>query len=362
MNILFTSDLSGMGGGETSLINLCSVLQKKNKIIVLCAVEGKLITLLKKKGIKTYILDYRNKLKLAKNILKIRKIVKDERIKIIHSNDPLTSIIMHYAVVGLNVNTYWTCHGQWYDFKGIKKRLIKYSNKHIFCVSTAVKNSLIRMGFDRVSVTYLGIPIEKYENASSSRLREKYNISNKTILIACIGRFQPIKGQLKLVQALDKLIKKNYNIACLLVGGCIFNNDEESKYLNVVEDFVTSNGLSESIFFLGERDDVPNILKEIDILVVPSDNESFGMIAIEALSAGTPVLSTPNDGVSEILEYKNEYIASRNDAQGLQQLIENYLSNKKNKSLASQFCERRKKDFEICLIAQKYMSIFSRGV
>ena len=58
---------------------------------------------------------------------------------------------------------------------------------------------------------------------------------------------------------------------------------------------------------MGERDDIPSVLKEIDYLVIPSDNESFGMIAIEALAAGTMVISTPNDGVSEILSYDEHF-------------------------------------------------------
>ena len=62
--------------------------------------------------------------------------------------------------------------------------------------------------------------------------------------------------------------------------------------------------MERNVIFLGERQDIPAILKEIDCLVIPSDNESFGMIAVEALAAGTPVLSTPNDGVSEILKLR----------------------------------------------------------
>ena len=106
MNILFTSDLSGMGGGETSLVNLSAVLKKDNNISVLCNTNGRLNDILKSNGIQVYELNYRDKKKLIKNLLFIRKLAKNKNIQIIHSNDPLTSIIMHYAVIGLKVKTF----------------------------------------------------------------------------------------------------------------------------------------------------------------------------------------------------------------------------------------------------------------
>lgn len=326
MNILFTSDLSGMGGGETSLVYLSNVLKKDNNISVLCNTVGRLNDTLRNDGIPVYEINYRNKKCLLKNLILIRRLVKSKEIQIIHSNDPLTSVIMHYAVIGLKVKTFWTCHGQWYDFKGLKKILIKKSNSHIFCVSTKVKESLDRMGFENTSVSYLGIPMERYENAQSANLRNELDIPAKNTLMACIGRFQPIKGQLKLVEALNCVIREEANVTCLLVGGCVFGAKEDENYYNKVKKYVRDNSLDKNIIFLGERQDIPSILKEIDCLIIPSDNESFGMVAIEALAAGTPVLSTPNDGVSEILNYDKRFIAASNDAKGLYLLINSYIN------------------------------------
>lgn len=326
MNILFTSDLSGMGGGETSLVNLSNVLKQDNNISVLCNTSGRLNDILRNNGIPVHEINYRNKKSLLKNLISIRKLVKSKEIQIIHSNDPLTSIIMHYAVIGLKVRTFWTCHGQWYDFKGLKKFLIKRSNFHIFCVSTKVKESLDRMGFKNTSVSYLGIPIEKYKNAKPTDLRNELGIPTNNMLIACIGRFQPIKGQLKLVEAVNSLIKERCDITCLLVGGCVFGTKEDEDYYNKVRKYVHDKILDKNVIFLGERQDIPSILKEIDCLIVPSDNESFGMVAIEALAAGTHVLSTPNDGVSEILNYDQRFIAASNDAKGLYLLINSFIN------------------------------------
>lgn len=359
MNILFTSDLSGMGGGETSLINICNVLKENNRITVICGCSGTLVEILNNLGIKTYIVEYRNKLKLVQNMSTIRRIIIKEHIEVIHNNDPLTSVIFYYSTIGIKRKNYWTCHGQWYNFGFIKIILIKRANSHIFCVSTKVEESLKSMGFKRTSVTYLGIPLFKYENAESSHLRKEFSINDNEFLIGAIGRFQKIKGQLKLVEAVQMLVREKENITCLLIGGCVYNNNEEIEYLTEIKDYVNKHNLNDKVLFIGERSDIPNIMHELNLLVVPSYNESFGMVAIEALASGLPVVSTPNDGVSEILDYHKDFVAETNDAIGLQKVIASYMSSIKTQEFAHVFANQKKSTYDINTIAKKYMNIFS---
>lgn len=358
MNILFTSDLSGLGGGETSLVNLSTVLKKNNNIYVLCAEEGRLNAVLRENQIPVFVLNYRDKGKLFLNILKIRCLAKKYDIDIIHSNDPLTSIIMHYAVTGMNVRTFWTCHGQWYNFKGIRKVLIKRANKYVFCVSTKVQESLQKMGFRNTMVSYLGIPLEKYQNAVPTRIREELGLPADEKMIACVARFQPIKGQLKLAKAMNKLIREGYSITCLLIGGCIFGNKEDEEYYEKVKKYIFDNGLENRVIIMGERRDIPAILKEIDCLIIPSDNESFGMVAIEAMASKTPVLSTPNDGVSELLLFNPKYISKENSSESLTELMKQFFANLNDVDETLEFCEKRSRDFEISVIAERYMRVF----
>ncbi len=361
MNILFTSDLSGMGGGETSLTNLCQVMKKENNVCVVCDCDGKLVTILKQMGVDVIVLNYRNKKKLIVNLFKLRSIIKNKKINIIHSNDPITSIIFKVAALGTKSDNFWTCHGQWYDFSFIKKLLIRWSNRHVFCVSSKVQENLTRMGFKYTSVTYLGIPLEKYEYAESSKLRQELRLNSKDYLIATIGRFQRIKGQLKLVQAVESLIRNDPNLILLLIGGCIYNNQEEKEYFEEIKDYISNKGLQENIFFVGERSDIPNIMHEIDLLVIPSDNESFGMVAIEALASGLPVLSTPNDGVSEILMYHKNMLAPSNDPDGLHFVIQSYLNSREIQEAIYKYEMKRKKDFDIQVVAKKYVDIFTKN-
>ncbi len=93
MNILFTSDLSGMGGGETSLVNLSAVLKKDNNISVLCNTNGRLNDILRSNGIQVYELNYRDKKKLIKKSFIYKKAGKKKIYKLfivmIHSRQSL---------------------------------------------------------------------------------------------------------------------------------------------------------------------------------------------------------------------------------------------------------------------------------
>lgn len=356
MVILFTSDLSGMGGGETSLLNLCKRFNENRsyRVLVMCTKPGRLTDELSKIGIMPIIYDYKSKIKFLKTLFFLHGLIKQYNIECIHSNDPTTSIIFFLSSIGLNTKNFWTCHGQWYKFSRIKAFLLKHANNHIFCVSTSVKTNLSKMNIKNTEVSYLGIDLKDY-----FPIKPYYEKNNNDVFVFfVIGRFQKIKGQLKAVKAFEKLREINNNFVVHFIGGCIFDDEQDVEYFNIVKEYISNNGLSDILFLDGERADLEKILRKADAVVVPSDNESFGMMAIEALAAGVPVLSTPNDGVSEILEYNSEFIAPTNDSDGLFLLLKEFMLNIDIRKRASEYCRERSKDFDIDKIYLKYEAAF----
>ena len=73
MNIVFTSDLSGLGGGEVGIIYLVEELSKENECLVICRTEGSLSESLHRLGITTAIVDYKDKKHLIAALLSLRK-------------------------------------------------------------------------------------------------------------------------------------------------------------------------------------------------------------------------------------------------------------------------------------------------
>lgn len=327
MNLVFTSDLSGLGGGEVGLVYLVEELAKSHQCLIVCKTEGKLVDVLKEKQISVLVCDYKNKEKLISTLMYLRKRMKQFKPDAIFSNDPTTSILMKIATARMDCNNYWICHGQWYKFGYGKKLLLKHSNSKIICVSNAVKRNLEEQGFNQLETIYLGAPLNRFNLKTSLSFRKELGIELGVPLVITVARFQEIKGQKRGVEVAELLQKHNIPFVYAFIGGSVFGNDSDAAYEDEVKRLAKDKDLfNKRVFFVGERDDVANIMREADLLIIPSENESFGVVAIEALAAGLPIVSTPNDGVVEILENDKRFIAASRDPQDLFYLAQNLLS------------------------------------
>ena len=119
--------------------------------------------------------------------------------------------------------------------------------------------------------------------------------------IGIVGQITPRKGHLELIRNLAPLFHSQLPHARLLVvGAALFNND--ALYLDKLKSEVVRLGLEKHVLFLGVRD-VPTVMKALNVLVLNSSNEPFGLVLTEAMATGTPVVAAAVDGVPEIIEH-----------------------------------------------------------
>jgi glycosyltransferase involved in cell wall biosynthesis len=119
-----------------------------------------------------------------------------------------------------------------------------------------------------------------------------------------VARFQAIKGQMNLLDALEIMVKQDRDVDPLVVfvGGVMEPaSPDVLAYKANVEVRASQPELSHYVQFLGHRDDVPLLMRAADVIVSPSEFESFSMIIIEAMAVGTPVVATAAGGPREIL-------------------------------------------------------------
>ena len=328
MNILFTSDLSGMGGGETSLLHIMKYLnQAEHNVILLCRTEGNLTKYTRESGITTYVIDYKSKKEMISR--EIVDIIKRHEIGIIHSNELSSAILFGIEnwIYHLKIQNVCTCHGQWYKLSNIRKSAIRKLVDHIFCVSKAVENNLNNQGIVNTSVSYLGVPDQIYSKNnrfSAEKKAELYNCNESDFVIITIGRFQVIKGQLKGVQAIEQSLNTHPNINYYLIGDTIFGDQKDYEYKEEVINYINNHRLSEHIHLMGERRDIPKLLSTCDLVMITSDNESFGMVAIEAIESGCPIISTPCDGPKEIFGGDGDILTEENTVLSLTHSICKY--------------------------------------
>lgn len=115
-------------------------------------------------------------------------------------------------------------------------------------------------------------------------------------MIGVFSRIAAWKGQHVVIEALAHLP----GVSCLIAGSALFGEDD---YRRRLEDDVRRLGLSDRVFFLGQRQDVPALMHVVDVVVHPSvDPEPFGLTVVEAMLVGTPVIATEIGACADILD------------------------------------------------------------
>lgn len=371
MNILYISELPNLGGGETSLLNTLIEFKKSKygiRCFLMCFEEGKLSEEARKNGINVIIYNLKKQIKNGKLIdvfNSIHNILKENLIEIVQSNEWWTSIAVGFISRSyfLKCRTIWMCHGQWYKFNYAKRLMINLFVNNIIAVSKAVEKNLYLNNIKNKKIyqIYLGVDIEKFAEGNSEKIRNEFQISLDTKLFAVIGRFQEIKGQDLVVNAIKELENDNLKYKIMFVGDSIFNYKKDDLYKKNILNYVNENNLNDKVIFTGVRTDISDILHGIDGLIVPSINESLGMVVLEAFAAGCLVISTPCDGPSETIDNMKTGILLRDrSVKSLVSVLRKYFNNEINIDKIKENERIEIKKYGIEKICDKYMEVYNR--
>ena len=148
---------------------------------------------------------------------------------------------------------------------------------------------------EKTVVIHNFIDSSKYECAESIR-DQLY--AGEGPLLAYVGALHPIKGIEYLLEAIPVLLQSFPTLHLLIVG-----SEKEPGWENSLKYSAEQLGIRKHVKFLGQREDIPQIMNSIDLLIVPSLEEPFGFVNIEAGAAGTAVLAARTGGIPEIITH-----------------------------------------------------------
>jgi glycosyltransferase involved in cell wall biosynthesis len=193
----------------------------------------------------------------------------------------------------------------------------------VICNSRATEAS-VKSLFPQVPSQVVYAPVSNSAHVRVPRQDDSSQESSPVVIIQ-VSRMEKWKGHGMMLQALDRL-KDLPDWVCWVVGGA--QNDTESSYEQSLRRLAMSLGVSDRVHFLGSRDDVPALLTEADVFCQPNISpEPFGIVFIEALQAGIPVVSSKLGGAMEIIDSDCGVLVPAGEpeplASALRDLIEN---------------------------------------
>jgi glycosyltransferase involved in cell wall biosynthesis len=144
---------------------------------------------------------------------------------------------------------------------------------------------------------YIGIDAQKFSRDypdEIANVKKELNFTDDEKIIGFVGALAPQKGLVYLIEAVEKLRDAYPKIKCLLIG-----EGEQEAFL---KEMIRQKQLQNQFIFLGQRYDIPVLLKIIDVFVLPSLWEGLPQVVLEAMAAGCPVVATNVCGTPEIIE------------------------------------------------------------
>ncbi|GBF35373.1 glycosyl transferase group 1 [Desulfocucumis palustris] len=296
------------GGAERHILNLATAMDPQRVAITVCCLfADPFVKVARDVGINALAIPMRHKMDLS-IITKLRDVIKKEEIDIVHTHGVRANLVGRVAakLAGRDtvVTTVHSLLAQ--DYPGMFSRLanmfIERASRglttHFIAVSGGLQKALLQQGIPekKITVIYNGLNPEDFiAKLPLGTWRVNMGIEPDVSLVAIIGRLHPVKGHRIFLRAAAEILKNRPEVRFVVVG-CGPERDRLEEYANLL-------GISEAVLFTGFVDNVADILPNLNLLVIPSLWEGFGLTALEAMVAGVPVVATSVGGLPEVVEH-----------------------------------------------------------
>lgn len=311
VGVLLVNTVPYVGGAERSLLTLMVRLDSERYRPYLVTTErGMLSEQAHKLGIPVILrsfpwLSRRRPWKYASSIRSLVGAMRDQRIGLVHTNCDRSLGHVNWACRWAGVpyvSHVRDCVRGWF----MPQHLAALNRaRRVIANSEALARVCVENGVtaDLIEVIYSPVDVARFREARTDAgraLRAASTIDQDAFVIGLVGQVQDIKGHEELVQAAPTVLAQVPSAHFVIVGSAF--TDTSKSFLIHLQRSIHGLGLSGRFHFLGFRDDIPAVMRALDLLVAPSRSEAFGRVVVEGLAAGLPVIGAKVGGIPEIIE------------------------------------------------------------
>lgn len=323
MRVLFVNHTGAVSGAERSLLDLLDALPPRVEPIVACP-DGELARAVREKSIplspipatalslRLRALETPRQIgELIRASAALRALCRNGSIDLIHANTTRAGLMVALGrnracpptVVHVRDCLPRTRLGLW------ARRIIDRGADIILANSAYTAASFaFEAGRTPIRTVYNAVDLTRFDPAKIpvADARRGLGFSLDVPLLAVVGQITPWKGQADAIRILEKIRGCGLRAELLLVGGVKFAHRatryDNEAYEASLHELVSYLKLEGSVHFLGQRDDIPTVMRALDVLLVPSWEEPFGRSIVEAMAMTTPVVATELGGPAEIID------------------------------------------------------------
>jgi glycosyltransferase involved in cell wall biosynthesis len=246
--------------------------------------------------------------------------------------------------------------------QNIKETLSKFNAT--IAISKNIAEEYIKLGVPANKIIKIpnGVNIKKIQSMkiNEKKIRKKYNLPDKKIILS-VGRYLNVKGFDLIPQIIANLLKLRKNFIWVLIGKDSHKVSALTKKLGVEEYFIPISPIKTSTFFEVPPDELIKLYKLSYIFVHPTKMEAFGIVSIEAMAAGLPVVATDALGCSELVKQSNSgLISPPGDPEKMAININKLLENKEIYHQLSINALKCAQKFDWNVIAQIYCDTYKK--
>lgn len=309
--VVFINDVGTWGGAEKILYHVLKNIGSQKEIFQPCVIlgsEGLLADRIRQLSLPVYVEpipeNSRNFVSLIKWGVKVSQIARMLKPDLIYINTLRSIIFTSSFLKLLRKPVVWHEHNIQPSFirRTVLNLLALWLPNRIIAVSQAVADpywDIIRK--HKIQVIHNALDLSDFSREFPKDIRKEFNIPDKDSIVTVTSVLRPWKGHEYFIRAAHLVKRKYPESKFLILGEEVMKKDK--GYKQWLAELCKSLDLENDIIFTGFRDDVPHILLQSDIIVLPSIlPDPFPTVVLEAMAAAKPIVATDIGGIPEMVE------------------------------------------------------------